>query len=433
MELVQELKLLDAYPVRHFRWPNGLQALLVHNPISPVVAFLTHYTVGSASEHEHQRGLAHFFEHMMFRETGTLKDGDFDRIVAEAGGVGLNAFTSYDTTAYHVNVPSRSLARVVEIEADRMVNLRLSGDLIEKERGAVLGELHMYHDMPSEQLWNTLMAHAFSAHPYRHPVIGYEPQVAAFRHDDFQRFYREHYAPNRAVLVIAGGFEEEATLELVDGAYGGLAPGGPRPASAPPDAPPARPARVEIAHEKISSEYLYIATHSPGIGHPDLPALHLLSAVLSAGLSSPLHRRIVLEGLGTQAATHVLELSYQLASPGLFLIEIDLQHGVAAERAEEALAHLLAGLEREGIPPAELERAQNQLRLGYFSALRTNMSLAREVGGYMMACGDPEFGQRHFAALQRVTPAQVQEALRRYLIDPARVVVIQRPSGSAPA
>ena len=134
LELIQEYTLLNAYPVRHYRWENGLQALLLDNPISNVAAFLTLYTVGSASEDDRQRGLAHFFEHMMFRETDKLKDGDFDRVISEIGGVGLNAYTSYDATAYHVNVPARHLSRVIDLEADRMVNLRLSGELIEKER-----------------------------------------------------------------------------------------------------------------------------------------------------------------------------------------------------------------------------------------------------------------------------------------------------------
>ena len=195
LELFQEFTLLDAYPVRHYRMDNGLQALLLKNPISNVAAYLTLYTVGSASEDDRQRGLAHFFEHMMFRETDKLKDGDFDRVISQIGGVGLNAFTSYDATAYHVNVPSAHLGRVIGLEADRMANLRLSGELIERERGAVLGEMKMYKDMPSEQLWETVMAAAFKQHAYRHPIIGYMEQVEGFQDSDFAHFYEQHYAP----------------------------------------------------------------------------------------------------------------------------------------------------------------------------------------------------------------------------------------------
>ena len=431
MELLQEHTLLGQYPVRHYRWPNGLQAFLLHNPISPVAAYLTHYRVGSSAEADHERGLAHFFEHMMFRETARLRDGDFDRIVAECGGVGLNAFTSYDTTAYHVNVPAAALERIIALESDRMVNLRLSPDLIDKERGAVLGEMHMYQDMPSEQLWNTLMAAAFDAHPYRHPVIGYVEQVSAFSQADCTRFYEAHYAPNRAVVVVAGGFDEAAVLALLDAAYGPLAPGAPAVAPVPPDPPWSAARRSEVFHGKISTENLVLGVRTPGMTHPDLPALHLLAGVLTAGRTAPLYQRIVLDGLGTHVSAQVMDVDFQLASPGLFTCEVSLQHGVGAERAEAAIEGVLADLLAGGIPPADFERARNQMRLGFFSGLRTNMSLARMVGGTAVACDDPWFAEAEFEALSRVTPEQVHEVLERYFGSAPRLVVTQRPQAGA--
>jgi zinc protease len=427
LKLVEELTLLDTHPVRRYEWPNGFEAFLIHNPISPVAAYLTLYTVGSASEGERERGLAHFFEHMMFRETQKLGDGDFDRIMAELGGVGLNAYTSYDATAYHVNVPAANLERVIELEADRMVNLRLSPDLIEKERGAVLGEMKMYKDLPSEQMWETVMASAFAEHPYRHPIIGYMDQVAGFKDEDFAGFYGRHYAPNRAVVVVAGGFEEAPTLELLERAYGKLPAGAPRPADEPPEAALAESLRVEIGHDKITSENLTLVTRTPGLTSADTAALVLLGALLTGGQSSPLHRRIVLEGLGTHVSATLLEAEMMLTSPGLFIIEVALQHGVPAEAAEQALEGVLGDFVARGVPEEELERARNQVRLAYYASLRSNMSLARHVGGYAVACGDPLLGEKLFRALERATPAQVGEALERYVVSPPRVVVVQRP------
>ena len=431
MQALPPFSYFARFPVHGFRWPNGFQALLVHNPLAPVAAFLTHYTVGSASEGESERGLAHFFEHMMFRETARLRDGDFDRIMAEAGGVGLNASTSYDTTQYYVSVPAESLARVIEVEADRMVNLRLSPDLIEKERGAVLGEMRMYKDMPSDQFYNALMAAAFQRHPYRHPIIGYTEQVAAFGTADFARFYRAHYAPNRALVLIAGGFDETEVLRLLDVAYGNLPPGAPRPEPASADPPPRVARRVELTHDKVSSESLYLATHTPGLAHADLPALSLLASVLSDGRSSPLHRRLVLDGLATSASCGVLDADYPLVSPGLFLVNVSLQHGVAAERAEAVWDALLVEYARDGIPPAEIERARNQVRLGTYSSLQTNMSLARQLGGFWVACGDARFGETLLERLLVVTAAELQRVLGAYLAVPGRIAVIQRP-GAGP-
>ncbi|HKI98843.1 MAG TPA: pitrilysin family protein [bacterium] len=427
MEQVDSFTYMNAFPVQHYRMDNGLAVLLVHNPISPVAAYLTHYTVGSALEGDRERGLAHFFEHMMFRETAKLKDGDFDRVMAEVGGVGLNAFTSYDTTAYHVNVPSEQLTRVIEVEADRMVNLRLSPELIEIERGAVLGEMNMYKDMPSDQLWNTLMAVAFPAHPYRHPIIGYTEQVSAFRDEDFARFYHTHYAPNRAVVVVAGGFDEPWLLGELERAYGGLKPGGARPPSAPPDAPWAESRHVEVRHDKISTDNLMLAWRTPGVLHADQPALAVLGAVLSAGQSSPLYRRLVADGLGTQVAAFSMEAEMYLASPALFLVDVALQHDVPAERAEAAVQAVLEALGRDGIPPAELERALNQTRLAVYSGLRSNMSLARQVGGHAVACDDPRFGEHLVHAMERVTGEEVMTVLERYLTGAPRLTVVQRP------
>ena len=428
-ELKTELEslLMDTFPLKLFRWGNGFEAILIHNPISPVVAYLTQYTVGSAQEQPGQQGLAHFFEHMMFRETETLGDGDFDRIVAQSGGVGLNAFTSYDTTAYHVNVPAAQLERIVTIESDRMVNLRLSEELIDRERGAVLGEMNMYKDMPSEQLWNTLMASAFAAHPYRHPIIGYTEQVEGFQVPDFEAFYNAHYAPNRAIVVIAGGFDESEVLELLDGAYGALEPGQARPPDAEPDPPPKASKRVEIFHDKISAEFLTLAYPTPGITHADIPGLQLISALLSAGHSAPLYRALVLEGLATHVSTSLLDVDWMLSSPGLFLMEVGLQHEVSCERAEAAIDGVLKGFRRDGIPPQEFERALNLQRLAHYSSLRANMSLARYVGGFAVAQADPLFGEKLNAAVERVTTDQTMELLDRYLVQAPRVVLMQRP------
>ena len=430
MELISESNLLGVFPFRHFRLGNGLDMLLVKNDISPVAAFLTHYKVGSAQESDKERGLAHFFEHMMFRETTTLGDGDFDRVIAESGGVGLNAFTSYDTTAYHVNVPSDMIERVIELESDRMVNLVLSKELLDRERGAVLGEMQMYKDMPSEQLWNRVMAESFSQHPYRHPIIGYAEQVEAFQASDFERFYRAHYAPNRALVVVAGQFDEPGIQDLLERAYGHLAAGAPQPQPARLDGAMTGARHAEIFHAKVTTESIVMAARAPGLTHADVPALQLLAALLSGGQSSPLYRRLVLEGLATNVNASLLDVEWMLSSPGLFLIDLSMQHGVRAETGEAAVNEVLTRFGEEGIPPEEFERALNQLRLAHYTNLRTNMSLARYLGGFTVAVGDALFGERLHAAIERVTAKQVQDVLKRYLADAPRIVVVQRPEGA---
>lgn len=432
-QLVEQWNFHRAFPVHHYRMDNGLEAYLVENPISPVAACMIHYTVGSALENDEERGLAHFFEHMMFRETDTLGDGDFDRIMSEIGGVGLNAFTSYDTTAYMVNVPTRNLPRVFALEADRMANLRLSPDLIEAERGAVLGEINMYQDMPSEQFWNTVMAEGFLKHPYHHPIIGYADQVRDFAGEDFRRFYQTHYAPNRSVVVVAGGFDREEVLGQLNDSFSPLPLGAARPPGEPADPPWPRDIRREIAHDKISTESLVLGWRSPGLTHPDLPALVLLSAVLSAGHSAPLYRQLVWASLATYASASVQEADMMMSAPGMFLIEVGLQHGIPAERAEETVLALLSDMARQGISPEDMERGRNQMRLGAYNGLRSNMGLARQIGGFAVACGRPGYGEELLEAVLALTVEELTDVLRRYFLEAHRLSVVQRPAIGKPS
>jgi zinc protease len=291
--------------------------------------------------------------------------------------------------------------------------------------------MRMYNDMPSDQFYNALMAAAFQRHPYRYPIIGDAGQVAAFGTEDFARFYHAHYAPNRALLVIAGGFDEPELVRMLDAAYGKLPRGEPRPAPAPPEVPSREPRRVGLTHEKVSSESIYIATHTPGLTHADAPALALLAAVLSDGRSSPLHRRLVLTGLATSANCGVLDVDYPLVSPGLFLVSVSLQHGNAAEQAEAVWDELLREFGADGIPPEEIERARNQTRLGTYSSLQTNMSLARQMGGFHVACGDARFGETLLERMLAVTEADLRRVLTAYLAGPGRITVIQRPAAAA--
>ena len=426
MELERKFKLLDHYAGALYQWENGFRAILLQNPISPAVAYLTYYTVGSAQETPRQRGLAHFFEHMMFRETANLADGEFDRIMSEIGGVGLNAYTSYDGTVFHVNVPTAHLERVIALEAERMRALKLSPDLIEQERGAVLGEMRMYQDMPSEQLWDALMAGAFAISPYRHPVIGYEASVSEFSQQDFANFYQAHYAPNRAVVVVAGGFDHDQVLNLLDAAYGPLERGSPAPPSATPEKPWEAEQTLEVSHPKVTSTTVLSASQCPELTHPDSPALVLLGAVLGAGRSSPLYQDLVQSGLATHASVSNLSLEIPLAAPGLFLCDMALQQGVTASRALAAWERLLEETAR-GISDGAWERARNQLKLGFYNGHRGNLGLARQIAGFTALTGNPCLGEEFMQQILSTTASQVRAALRRYILAAPRTVAIQHP------
>jgi predicted Zn-dependent peptidase len=155
-----------------------------------------------------------------------------------------------------------------------------------------------------------------------------------------------------------------------------------------------------------------------------------MSAILSAGRSSPLHRRIVLDGLGTGVSASVMDTEWKLVSPGMFLISVDLRHGIPAESGEQAVDSVLEDAKRNGFATQDIERAKNQIRLGGYSGLQTNMSLARQLAGYHVACGDARYGEKLLAAIGKVTREQLQGALEKYALAPGRLTVIQRPGAA---
>ncbi|MDH4225928.1 MAG: insulinase family protein, partial [Deltaproteobacteria bacterium] len=237
----------------------------------------------------------------------------------------------------------------------------------------------------------------------------------------------------RAVIVVAGGFDENSVLDMINRAYSHIPTGAEQAPLPSPEPPPAGENRQTITHPKISSDMLYAATHSPGIRHEDTPALLALSWFLSAGMSSPLHQRLVSCGLATHAEASLLDVDWTMSSPSLFLMEAAMQQGVPAEKAEQVIQELALEIVDKGISQEDHQRTINQMKLAHFSSLRNNMGLARYVGRHWVACQDPLFGDTLEAAAERVTPDQMVDVLQRYWINSPKIIVTQRPGEKSEA
>ncbi len=228
---------LGALTASKWRLGNGLEIVLLPDPQATSVSYTTWFRVGSRNEDPAagETGLAHLFEHLMFTQTANAPADEFDRAMETAGGTS-NAMTYYDFTAYSDDIPPGELALAVRLEADRMVNLDLRKSQVDNERDVVVEErLSSVEDSVDGTLDELMYQQAFKTHPYRWPVIGRMQDIKAITRDKAVAFYRRHYAPNNAVVVIAGKLDEAATLALVAGAYGGIAPSTipPRPRSRP--------------------------------------------------------------------------------------------------------------------------------------------------------------------------------------------------------
>ena len=208
--------------VTSFTLDNGLQVVVIENRRVPVVSHMLWYKVGSADEPTGKSGIAHFLEHLMFKGTATREPGEFSAVINRIGGQ-ENAFTSYDYTGYYQNVAREHLGRMMALEADRMVNLSIAAKDAAAERDVILEERRSRVDNdPSSQLSEQVAAATYLAYPYRIPVIGWEAEIRGLTQADALAFYETWYAPNNAVLVVAGDVTAEEVRRLAEDTYGAI-------------------------------------------------------------------------------------------------------------------------------------------------------------------------------------------------------------------
>jgi predicted Zn-dependent peptidase len=283
------------YPIRftEFTLANGLHVILQRDTSAPVVATVLHYKVGSRNEEPGRTGFAHFFEHLMFEGTEHIPRASIDKYIQEAGG-SLNAFTSFDATVYHFQLPAHQLPLALWIEAERMRRLRVDSVGVETQRGVVKEERKMrYDNSPYGDWMERMMARLFAGSPYAWTPIGASQHIDSARIEEFVRFYNTYYQPNNAVLAIVGDIDPEQTRRLVE-TYFGEYPRGPEP---PPVTfslgPLVGEYRDTVYDAKAPHAAVFIGWRGPKAGDPDAYAMEMLLDILSQGESSRLYRRLV--------------------------------------------------------------------------------------------------------------------------------------------
>lgn len=266
---------------RVHEFSNGLIVILLEDRNFPVISVQMMYKVGARNELTGKTGLAHFVEHMAFRETENFPDTDVvSRIYARGGE--WHGYTWIDQTSYYATAPKENLDLLLRIEADRMARLRISADDIEAERGAVLAEMHMYENSPTSVLMDALMFTSFLAHPYRNNTIGFEDDIDSVTHADVLQFYKQHYHPANAVLAVVGDFDGDAALRRIDELFGEFAR---RPATPPPHTrePPQQGMRRVDVRGATTDRRFMIAYRAPAFADADFPVFLVLQELLGGG------------------------------------------------------------------------------------------------------------------------------------------------------
>ncbi len=415
-----------------FTLDNGLQVVVVSNHRAPIVQHMVWYKAGAADERPGESGVAHFLEHLMFKGTDSLEPGEFSRIVARNGGR-ENAFTSWDYTAYFQKVARDRLETVMRHEADRMANLRLTDEVVLPERDVVLEERRARVDNePSAQLSEMTRARLFINHPYGTPIIGWQHEIAALDTETALRFYEDWYAPNNAVLIVAGDVEPEDVRQLAEKHYGPV-PARPVPERLRPAEPPhSASARVTLRSPRVGHPELSVTYLAPSLRTAEgneAYALRVLAHLLGGGPTSRLYRALVVEqGVASSAGARYWDDAYD---QGTFTLYVSPRNGSPLEPAEAALRAEIARLLEDGVTAEEVEAAKERLRAEAVYA-RDSLGTAPYVIGTALATGgtieDVESWPERIGA---VTPEQVEAAARAALVEPQSVTSVLLPEPSS--
>jgi len=382
------------------------------------------YRVGSRNEELGQTGKSHFLEHMLFKGTNRFKKGQIDLLTLKNGG-NNNAFTSHDFTAYYFNFASDRWKVALDIEADRMINCVFEPEEFEAEKKVVIEELKGGLDSPWGLLIQEVNAAAYKVHPYRNPVIGWLNDVERATATEQQAYYRKHYRPNNAVLVLTGDFDSAQVLDEVAKRFGGISPG---PAAAQPviTEPEQKGEKRIVVRWRSKIPRIAIAYHAPAIADADSYALQILGIVLSEGKSSRLYQRLVER---EQTVTFVSADYGESKDPTLFNIRAEGRGDHTADEIEAGIYSELERVTREGISAAELERAKHQIH-AHFILSRERTSDQAMLLGQIESLSGLEYIDTYLQRISAVTSADVSMAGARYLHADNRTVGCMLPDGS---
>jgi predicted Zn-dependent peptidase len=397
---------------------NGLRVVLLEDRRTPVVAFQLWVDAGSSDE-SFYTGIAHLFEHMMFKGSKNIEPEVHARLINERGGR-INAYTNRDVTVYHEDVTSESLPLVIDLEAERFANLSITHDTLQSEREVVLEERRLRtEDTPDGRAFEALAATVWQAHPYRWPVIGWRSGVESVTVEACQEFFDTYYAANNLTVVIVGDFETEPTLERIRRSFGQLkrAPTLPRN---PTTVVPQRGERRTTVFFDAKIPLLYAGWHAPPSGHPDGEALDITSEILSGGRSSRLYRSLVYD---QEKALYAHGGFFEMRDAGMFYAVAGARPGTSVEELEAAFMAEIDKIAEEGVTESELAKAKRQMEVGLVNGFETNHSQASRIGFEIVFFGRVRSLDERLAAIRNVSLDDVQRVVRTYLEPESRSVI----------
>ena len=401
--------------VTTYRLDNGMDVVVIEDHRAPVVVHMVWYRAGSADEKRGVSGVAHFLEHLMFKGTDDMEPGEFSAVVEENGGSD-NAFTSYDYTAYYQRVASDRLDMMMKMEADRMRDLLLSEDDWRTEREVIIEERNQRTDSdPGAIFAEQRRAAQYLNHPYGTPTIGWKHEMSALTRADALDWYRTYYAPNNAILVVAGDVQPGAVLDMAKRSYGPVEPSADLPDRKRVEEPPQlAERRMSFADPRVSQPYVmrtYLAPERDSGAQEKAAALTILAELLGgSGQTSVLGRRLTVETKEAIYASAFYDgTSLDDTTFGLIVVPSE---GVTLGDAEKALDREIEAFLKAGIDDAQFERIRTQIRAGIIYGKDNTEALARRYGEALTSGLTVEDVKAWPDVLQAVTKDDVLAAAR---------------------
>jgi zinc protease len=406
---------------------NGLMVLLKPVRTAPVATFWVWYRVGSRNEVPGITGISHWVEHMMFKGTPTLGKGEIMHLINRNGGVD-NAFTSTDFTAYFETLPGDRIDLSLRIESDRMVNALFDSDEVASERTVIISEREGAENEPRFWLSEEVQAAAYKVHSYHHDTIGWKNDLKTMTRDDLNRHYKTYYAPNNAVIVVAGDFDTDEMLKKIEESFGAIPRGKDIPAVTSVEPPQEGERRVTVRRPGPAS-YFQAMYHAPQASASDFFPVFVMAGILSGvggmsfsgggspGRSSRLYRALVERGLAVD-----VDCSYRATiDPGTIDVAATVRPGVKIEKVEQAIFAELEEIAAKPVKNEELAKVIKQAKSQFIYATDGVMNVGYWLGQLEIVASYKMY-DTFVDNLMKVTKADVMRVAEKYLADTNRTV-----------
>lgn len=396
---------------------NGLHVILHQDDSAPTVMISVMYKVGAKNDPSDRKGLAHFFEHLLFEGTKNIKRGEWFKIVQENGGQN-NASTDSDCTYYYEIFPSNQLALGLWMESERMRHAVIEQIGIDTQREVIVQENNQnYNNKPYGQLWSQIRCNIFENHPYRNTIIGSMDELKNATLDDFLQFYQKYYTPNNAVLTISGDFNREETKKLVKDYFESI-PKGEIIQDTFPQENPIKENIKATFHDALISVPAFVWTYrTPATTHQDADVLDVIADILGEGKGSPFYQSLIESKLAIDYFVH----QQRYADYSLFIIHVRPMSGINRETINAIIDKHLDNLQTNRVSDREIQKRINNIEINQINFIETLSDVNYGLCRYYLLYNDTHRINDVFQFCQKLNPDLVQRVAQKYFLSDKRL------------